>query len=298
MIVYSIKDIEEITGIKAHTLRIWEKRYDIIVPERTKTNIRYYTDDHLKQILNICFLNKNGIKISHIAMMTSREILQKVAILTNTEKDIDQLLDSLTLAVINLDEKSVTRILDNYVTQIGFEKTMDILINPFIEKLSALWISGSIQSVHESFISEILKHKTITEIRALECFYACDKTHILLFLSEGEKQELSILYFKYLLKSIGIKTTLVGFDLSLKDVLEAYNIIRPTHIYSIFNEESTEYDLSTAVKYICKTIYPCQFLASGYMAISLKENPPENCKVVTELSEAISYFKPLVGVIA
>lgn len=294
MIVYSIKDIEEITGIKAHTLRVWEKRYDIITPERTKTNIRYYTDDHLKQILNISFLNKNGIKISHIAMMTNQEILQKVAILTNTEKDIDQLLDSLTLAVINLDEKSVNLILNNYVKQIGFEKTMDILINPFMEKLSALWISGTIQSVHESFISEILKHKTIIEIRKLEDISNSHSPHILLYLPEGEKQELSVLYFKYLLKSIGVKSTLAGFDLSIKDVLEAYNIIKPTHIYSIFNEDLAEYDLSTYVNYICKTIYPCQFMISGYKAISVQDKHPENCKVITELSEAISYFKPML----
>jgi len=168
MVIYSIKDIEEITGVKAHTLRIWEKRYDIIQPERTKTNIRYYTEEHLKYILNLTFLNNNGYKISQIAGMSDVEIKEHTSRLSSSDEPLEDQLDVLMIAVINMDDNAVNYVLDKYIDQHGFQKTMDVLINPFLEKLSSFWISGTIKSVHESFISEILRQKTAIELQKLK----------------------------------------------------------------------------------------------------------------------------------
>lgn len=294
MVVYSIKDIEEITGIKAHTLRIWEKRYDIIVPKRTETNIRYYTEADLKDILNISLLNKHGFKISNIAKMDRPAIQQQIAILTKTEDKLEEQLDALTLAVINLDEKSINRIIDNYIKQLGLEETMEILVNPFLEKLSLFWISGSVKAVHESFISEILKQKTIRAIQDCEVVEINNAPSFILFLLEGEKQELSILFLKYLLKKKGIQAKIIGFDLSIKDVLDAYFITKSDYLYTIINEERNDQNLLTYINYLSKNIEGSKFLISGYKAINLSNELPENCISHDNLDDAIKFIEKLV----
>ncbi|MEM1119901.1 MAG: MerR family transcriptional regulator, partial [Bacteroidota bacterium] len=124
MAVYSIKDLEKLSGIKAHTIRIWEQRYGIIEPGRTQTNIRYYTDQNLKFLLNIALLNKNGIKISKIAKMGDEEILEKVAAISEINFENDVQLDALTLSMIEMDEFKFDRIISTNIQQLGFERTM------------------------------------------------------------------------------------------------------------------------------------------------------------------------------
>ena len=117
MAVYSIKDLEKLTGIKAHTIRIWEQRYQLICPNRTKTNIRYYDDVSLKLLLNIALLNKNGVKISKIATMTKAEIAEQVHSIAVIDFDYDSQLDTLTIAIIEMDEYKFDRILSINIEQ-------------------------------------------------------------------------------------------------------------------------------------------------------------------------------------
>lgn len=289
MVVYSIKDIEEITGVKAHTLRIWEKRYDIVKPERTKTNIRFYTEDHLKQILNIALLNKNGYKISQIAEMTNEEIKSRTMRLSNTEEDLEAQLDVLTFAVINMDDFAVNIILDKYISDFGFEKTMDLLINPFLEKLSTLWVTGTIKSVHESFISEILRQRTAIEIQKLKQVDS-DMPKVMLYLGNGEKQELSMIFLLYILRSKGMNVTLAGFDLTIKDVLDAYNTLQPQYIYTIINQEIQDYNIDSYINYISKSINDCQLILSGFMMVSTSVNLPSNCQRINDMDSVIDFF--------
>lgn len=289
MVIYSIKDIEEITGIKAHTLRIWEKRYKIITPHRTDTNIRYYSEDQLKKLLNISFLNKNGYKISKISSLEDKQIQTKVAKLSNVDSQVDNQLDALTLALVNLDGASISLILDKYIESIGFEKTMDLIINPFLEKLSTLWLTNIVKGVHESFITEILKQKTIIEIDKLPPVKK-NARKVLLYLPENEKQQLSIEFLIYLLRSKGIETLLAGFDLSLKDVLDAYQIFKPDYIYTIINEDSDTLSFDAYLEFLCKTIDPCIFLYSGFKVMSAGNALPHNCKSLNDLDSAIKYL--------
>ncbi len=159
MAVYSIKDLEKLSGIKAHTLRVWEQRYDIIHPHRTKTNIRYYLDDDLKFILNIALLNKNGIKISKIAQMSREEIAEKVAAISEINFEYGTQLDALTISMIEMDEYKFDRIIRTNIQQLGFERTMLEIIYPFLDKLSVLWLTGSINPVQENFMSYLIRQK-------------------------------------------------------------------------------------------------------------------------------------------
>ena len=290
MVIYSIKDIEEITGVKAHTLRIWEKRYDIIKPERTKTNIRYYTEEHLKYILNLTFLNNNGYKISQIAGMTDVEMKEHTSRLSNTTGEtLEDQLDLLTIGVINMDDNTVNFVLDKYIEEHGFAKTMDLLINPFLEKLSAFWISGTIKSVHEGFISEILRQKTAVELQKLKQPDSKQKK-IMLYLGKDEPQALSLIFLQYLLRSKGLNAVLVGFDLTIKDVLDAYQIINPDYIYTIINQEVKDHSLDTYINYISKSIKESTFIISGYLISSAKMNLPDNCESINEMDKIVDFF--------
>lgn len=289
MVVYSIKDIEEITGVKAHTLRIWEKRYDIIKPERTKTNIRYYTEEHLKYILSITLLNNNGFKISQISEMSAEELKEHTSRLSNTEEHIEDQLDVLTFAVISMDDYAVNIILNKYIQDFGFEKTMDLLINPFLEKLGALWVTGTIKSIHESFISEILRQRTAIEIQKLK-HADPGMPKIMLYLGEDEKQELSMIFLLYILKSKGLNVTLAGFDLSIKDVLDAYQILEPDFIYTIINQELKDHNLDTYINYLGKSIGKSKLVLSGFKIQSSSKDFPANCIEINDLDSVIDYF--------
>lgn len=289
MVVYSIKDIEEITGVKAHTLRIWEKRYDIIKPERTKTNIRYYTEDHLKYILNITLLNKNGFKISQIAEMSVDQVKEHTSRLSNTEEHLEDQLDVLTFAVINMDDFAVNKILNKYIDGFGFEKTMDLLINPFLEKLSMLWVSGTVKSIHETFISEILRQFTSIEIQKLKQPDPT-KPKIMLYLGESEKQELSMMFLLYILRSKGFNVTLAGFELSIKDVLDAYQVLEPAYMYTIINEEIKDHNIDTYINYIAKSINETKFVLSGFKITSSSIGLPGNCINLNDFDSVIDFF--------
>jgi len=289
MVVYSIKDIEEITGVKAHTLRIWEKRYDIIKPERTKTNIRYYTEDHLKYILCITLLNNNGFKISQIAEMSAEEIKENTSRLSNTEEHQEDQMDVLTFAVISMDDYAVNIILNKYIQDFGFEKTMDLLINPFLERLGALWVTGTIKSIHESFISEILRQRTAIEIQKLKQA-DLSKPKIILYLGEDEKQELSMIFLLYILKSKGLNVTLVGFDLTIKDVLDAYHVLEPAYIYTIINQELKDHNLDSYINYLAKSIGNSKLILSGFKIQSSSIDFPANCMEINDMDSVIDYL--------
>ena len=121
---YSIRDLERLTGIKAHTIRIWEKRYGLIEPERTNTNIRTYCDVELKKLLNISILNRNGFKISKIATLTPEEIISNITQLNSNSSDTESYIENLALAMIDYDEQKFERILSRAILQMGFEDTI------------------------------------------------------------------------------------------------------------------------------------------------------------------------------
>lgn len=184
MAVYSIVDLEKLTGVKAHTIRIWEQRYGVITPKRTQSNIRYYQDDDLKQLLNIAILNKNGHKISRIAQMQPDEINETAAALSSIDISYGAHLDALTIAMIEMDELKFDKIFNTHIQQLGFERAMTELIYPFLDKLSILWLTGSISPVQENFISFLIRQKLLRPLtsfnplsiqRVKSVFFICQK---------------------------------------------------------------------------------------------------------------------------
>jgi len=209
--VYKIKDLEVLSGIKAHTLRIWEQRYGILIPERTQTKIRTYTDDELVLLLNIRILLDSGLKISRIAELSKPEIANKVAELKlKTPKGIAQ--EKLILALIEMDEVMFQSVLEEVISASSLEEAFSECLIPFFERIGVMWLTGTINPAQEHFISNLIRQKIIVEIDKLP-IPERKEAPILLYLPEHEWHEIGLLFYQYILRSNGLYTFYLGQSL-------------------------------------------------------------------------------------
>jgi len=159
MSTYSIRDLEQLSGIKAHTLRIWEQRYAILSPDRTDTNIRTYGDDDLKRVLNISLLKDHGYKISEIAKLSSEDLNREVVKISERPLNYPDQIHALTISMLDLSEERFEKIISANIAQSGFENTMINIIYPFLSRIGTLWVTGSIGPAQEHFITNLIRQK-------------------------------------------------------------------------------------------------------------------------------------------
>lgn len=200
---YTIAELEKLTGIRAGTIRIWERRYRIIKPHRTDTNRRWYDDEDLVRIINIAILNRHDVKISKIATMTGDEIAAQVALLTNESSDSDTQLDTLVVAMTALNEKAVNDILVRSIITRGFEVTFEYIVFPFLRRVGVMWQTGSVDIGSEHFISNIFRKRLLVATDSLPQSEDPGRKRVLLFLPEREMHELGLLYFAFVVKKAG-----------------------------------------------------------------------------------------------
>lgn len=224
---YSIKDLERLSGIKAHTIRIWEKRYGLVEPTRTSTNIRMYCDAELKKLLNISILNRNGLKVSKIAQLTNNEISSLVNKLTEDTQDSSSQLESLYIAMIDLDENLFEKILSRAIIQMGFEKMTIEILYPFFKRIGIMWQTGTISIAQEHFISNLVRQKFIVAIDSIVADESPNAKTFTLYLPDNEIHELGLLFMNYVLKKRGQKVVYLGSMLPL-DSLIAIEKIKPS----------------------------------------------------------------------
>lgn len=291
MAIYSINDLEKLSGIKAHTLRIWEQRYGLITPKRTPTNIRYYDDEDLKFILNIALLNRNGIKISKIAQMSKSGITEKVSELSDFRFEEGAQLDALTLSMIEMDEYKFERIISNNIQQLGFERTMLEVIYPFLDKLSLLWLTGSINPIQESFISNLIRQKLIVAIDRLPLSAGRPVQKLLLYLPEGERQELTVLFMHYLAKARGYHVIYLGLDVSLTDLRDAARVVKPDFIFTMITETFGKEPVQRYVDKLADAFPKSQVLLSGYQVIAQNVLPPSNTVILNSLEQTLEFLE-------
>ena len=222
---YKIKDIEVLTGIKAHTLRIWEKRYALLIPERTDTHIRTYSDDELTYLLNISLLNKSGYKISKIAQLSEKEVNDLVWNI-NFSNDLDKSGEKLILALIHLNELLFRDTLNDLIKEVGLENTFTNHLIPFLDRIGVMWLVGSITPTQEHFISNLIRQKIISEIDKLP-IPDPKKPPLMLFLPEHEWHELGLLYYQFLLRYKGLNTVYLGQSLPFESALDCIHSLKP-----------------------------------------------------------------------
>lgn len=287
MIRYSIKELEHLSGIKAHTLRIWEQRYGIIQPQRTPTNIRYYNKQDLKMILKIALLNRNGHKISKIACMCEQELKSNFQLLMEDTSQNDFQISALTTAMVDMDEEKFEEIMMKNIQHQGFEKTMVEIIYPFLEKIGILWLSGSINPAQEHFMSNLIRQKIIVGIDQISSRLQEQRAHCLLFLPENELHELGLLFAHYLLKKRGYQVTYLGANVPQKDVIEVSKIKNIDMLFSIMTSAPTNKKLNKFLTKLGTELPNCKIYISGYQATRINFPIADNIKVIYKVTDLI-----------
>ncbi len=295
MVVYSIKDIEQLCGIKAHTLRIWEKRYNILVAQRTATNIRYYTEEDLRFALNLSILYKKGMKISKLAQLSKDEIRAKVTEITDIDDSFEKSLDTLSIAMLELNEYKFIRIFNKNIEQRGFDDTMENVIYPLLEKINLMWVANSINEVHETFVLNIIKQKLIVEIDQLAISKEHPEHSFILYVPENESQKLSLYYMYYLLRKKKFPVFFLGEDCSFSKLKSAQEIIKANYIFTIINESFSEKPLQPYVDKICQE-FDSTLLLSGYQAMNQSIVASDTCKVLSTLDQVLMFIDNLTEI--
>jgi len=207
---YTITELEKLTGIRAGTIRIWERRYRIIKPHRTDTNRRWYDDDDLVRIINISILYRHGFKISKIAAMSGVEIAREVVLLTEETTDTDTQLDSLVVAMTDFNEQAINDILMRAIINSGFEETFERIVFPFQRRVGVMWQTGSVDIGGEHFMSNIFRKRLIVATDSLPAVDIPDRKRVLLYLPESELHEMGLLFFAFIARKEGHETLYLG----------------------------------------------------------------------------------------
>ncbi len=291
MAKYTIKDLEKLTGIKAHTIRIWEKRYDLIQPDRTETNFRLYNDDQLKRLLNISILNRAGIKISKIAGFTHEEISRKVAVHLDTDTATVFKIDSLLEPLMDLDEAAFVRKMEEFVLELGMENTMIQIIYPFLTKVGSLWLTDSISPAQEHFISHLIRQKLIVAIDQCKAVHPEART-FLLYLPEHEMHELGLLFLYYAIKSRGHKVYYLGQFVPYKDVqkiLKDHPAVN--YVVGSFTAPMDPEELQQYINQLGKDAKGKNVIVSGFQIEHTPLKFPSNVKTFKKASGFIKHLE-------
>ncbi len=289
MNAFTIKDLELLSGIKAHTIRIWEQRYTFLKPQRTDTNIRYYTNDELKTVLNIALLNKYGFKISHIDRMSHPEMKDKIISLSQSQAQQERVINDLIHCMIDLKIEEFEAILDNHIELKGIEKTITYIIFPFLERIGILWVTNHINPAQEHLVTNIIRQKLIVGIDAADTHLSVNKT-VLLFLPEGEHHELGLLFMYFLLKSRGIKVLYLGANVPMKDVEFVANLKHPAFLYTHLTAVANNFNFEKFLINAQNRLMTNKLIVSGLLTQTYKKKVPNNVSFKKSLNEVIEYI--------
>lgn len=217
---FSIRDLEEFSGVKAHTIRVWERRYGLLEPDRTDTNIRTYSVDELKTILNVAFLNRHGVKISKIAAFSSVEREKHVKDLAQRGTDTTDQLNALKLATVSYDTDLFESTSEQFRKESGFRALVERLYVPLLEHIGLLWQSNAICPAQEHFVSNLVRQKLIVGIDTTSTLSKTDGALFVLYLPENEIHELGLLYTHYLLRTAGERVLYLGQSVPIEDLAQ------------------------------------------------------------------------------
>jgi MerR family transcriptional regulator, light-induced transcriptional regulator len=285
---YSIKDLEHLSGIKAHTLRIWEQRYNILKPNRTDSNIRLYDDEDLKLVLNISLLNDNGYKISKIANMSTSEMSAEVFSLIEKNYKFPDQIQALTIAMVDLEEERFEKVINTNVLHHGFEKTMVNIIFPFLIRVGYLWQTGAINPAQEHFITFLIRQKLIVAIDGQIGNKKEDGKKFMLYLPEGELHELSLLFASFIIRSRGHKCIYLGQSLPVSDVHEAYKIYKPDYLFLICTTTPNQTEIQGYLNTLGKLFTECQILLTGYQVVGQDLEIADNMEIIPDITRMVN----------
>ena len=292
MYSFTIKDLENLSGIKAHTIRIWEQRYSFLKPGRSETNIRYYGNRELKQLLNIALLNKFGYKISHIDKMNEKEIIEKVMSLNQMEAQQERIVNSLIDNMVEFNTSKFEKLLNDYILSRGIEKTILQIIFPYFEKIGILWLTNHINPAHEHMVSNIIRQKLVVGIDQVYSSVEINKT-FLLFLPESEFHEMGLLFMHFLLKSRGISVIYLGCSIPLDDVAYVVQVKKPDYIYSHITAPGNKFNFEKFISQLGTKFQGIPVILSGQLTKSYQKKIHAPVSFKKSLSEVMEFVSAL-----
>ncbi len=287
---YSIKDLEILSGVKAHTIRIWEQRYNLLIPDRTETNIRTYDDEQLKKLLRANVLYNNGYKISKIAAFSDQQLIKELEGLKVSTNSVEVVLESLTIAMIEMNESQFDSILKSKIKEHGIDYVMQTYIYPFFERIGVLWLTNVIQPAQEHFISNLLRQKIITAINEIG---PCEKENAPIcfaYLHEEEMHELGLLYYTYHLKLSGYNVVYLGQMLPYEDLLKSKKVHQPDVILTSFVKPMDEQWFDEYVQKLLNDFPETKIFACGYFASKISIENKNLFKI-----PSVNYLRELVS---
>lgn len=259
--------MEVLSGVKAHTIRMWEQRFQMFEPQRTPGNIRYYNDSDLKKLLNLSFLTQQGYKVSVLAVMSDEELSKRVVDLSLSCTGNESRIQSLTMHMLQLNEAGFTQLLSVFLQESGLERVMLDIVFPFFRAIGFMWQTGTITPAHEHFITHLIRQKLIVSIDQMDRFTRTNANKYLLFLPEGEFHELGLLFAHYIVRSRGHDTIYLGANVPYTDLKTVFATCKPDSILCIIT--SAQVDI-TAAEYLnqLRADFPkVEILVSGKAAL-------------------------------
>ena len=252
---YTLSELEKLTGILAATIRIWERRYNLIKPKYTVTNRRWYDDDDLRRLINISVIYHSGIKISKIAKYSESELIEKVEFITGDSFISDSQIESLIVALISFNGNAVNEILLRSIINIGFEETFSNVVFPFLRRVGIMWQTGTANTGAEHFITNILRKRLIAAIDSLPPANDPKRKRAIMFLPDNELHEMGLLFYSYLIQKLGHEVLYLGQATPFSALNEASDKWHPDILVtgalselSVFEPEEYLIKLSTTFK--------------------------------------------------
>lgn len=286
MNAFTIRDIENLCGIKAHTLRIWEQRYQFLCPKRKASNHRIYDSNDLKCLLRISFLYHNGHKISSLAHLDEKELCRLTLALTRDSDATEIFIVQLTEASIDFDQEMFDNVLHKVILHMGFEKTITQVVYPFLEKIGLLWLTGNVIPAQEHFASALITKKIHVAIDRLDHPLSAPQPAraILLFTPKGEFHEIPLLYMHYLMKKNGTPTIYFGKDVET-DTLEQYcRQKQVTHLYFHLVTHLLRCQPGEYIQQLSRQFPDKHIVISGWLGTAIR-HVPANVRILKSLQE-------------
>lgn len=287
---YSIKDLEVLSGIKAHTIRIWEKRYKLLVPERTETNIRYYSDEDLRRMLNVSLLVRNGYKISKVAKWDDESINSAVLDISHSKTSEPDYIDRLILYMVNFDNMNLYNLTSEIIKEKGVEEATSKIFFEFFVRVGVYWQVGSIFPAQEHYVTNLFRQKLISEIDKLGVDNIKDQ-NILFFLPEKELHELSLLFYYYIARKMGYHVIYLGQFVPWEDLVKVQKQVKIDYVFTAFINSISKDDLESYLESLKVLFNSQKIFITGWQLQIHQPAIPRNVKIIKDYRDFHKYLK-------
>lgn len=265
---FSIRDIENLSGIKAHTLRIWEQRYHLIMPARKESRHRLYSNEDLRRILRISYLYHRGYRISTIAGMPSDEI-DRLSLEHHGEVHFDLFINQFVEAALDLDQDRFDQIFRGLFQHLGFEKAMIHVVYPYLEKIGRLWMTGNLLPAQEHFSSQLIRKHILLDTEKIRTTPVPGSLPLVMFTPPGEYHEIPLLLIANLLRKNGFRVVYLGTNADTSTLTEYVNTRGPCILYFHLLTNFTDLSPDDYVKGLRDSFPGMQIIASGPVATKI-----------------------------